>query len=105
MIPDAVPDTWYLEEEEGNNNYPRSFQLKMCIFHLVLSADFDRGPVEESKLIKKILKVSAFPGSSIKVTSGSPFLHQVDISMASKGGIFFQPLLVLAVTSVEEGLF
>lgn len=61
MIPDAVPNTWYLEKEEGSNNHPRSLQLKMCIFHLLLSADFDREPGEESKLIKKILKVSAFP--------------------------------------------
>lgn len=61
-MPDTVPDTRYLEEEEGNNNRPRSLQLKMYILHLLLCAGFDREPDEEYKLIKKILKVSAFSG-------------------------------------------
>jgi len=85
-MPNTVPDTQYLEEEETNNNHPKSLQLKMCILHLLLHADFDREPDEKSRLTKKILKCSAF-SSNINITSGSLFLHQI-FQWLVKGGFF-----------------
>lgn len=72
-MPDTVPDTLYLKEEKGNNNCVRTLPLKMCILHLLLCAGFAREPCQESKLIKKILKVSAFSCQQHKYFNSSNF--------------------------------